>query len=61
MLIIGCFYFIRSEMKKNCFQVFHRFIKTVRAISPGSCKLNKIKFEPYGDLVDPAFSQFNEK
>ena len=21
---------------------------------------NKIKFEPYGDLVDQAFSQFNE-
>ena len=22
--------------------------------------MNKIKFEPYGDLVDQAFSQFNE-
>ena len=23
--------------------------------------MNKIKFEPYGDLADQAFSQFNEK
>ena len=21
--------------------------------------MNKLKFEPYGDLVDPSFSQFN--
>ena len=22
--------------------------------------MNKLKFEPYGDLVDPSFSQFND-
>ena len=33
--------------------------KTARRRSPGCCK-HKVKFEPYGDLVDQAFSQFDE-
>ena len=28
LLIRRCFYFIHSEMKKNCYQAFHQCIKT---------------------------------
>ena len=34
--------------------------QTSRARNRGCCKHEKNKFEPYGDLVDQAFSQFNK-
>ena len=34
--------------------------KPARTRSPGYCEQEQNKFEPYGDLVDQTFSQFNE-
>lgn len=57
-----CFYFICSEMEKNCYQAFHFFTK--EAPSEHSVQdvvnINKVMFERYGDLVDQAYSTFNE-
>ena len=56
------FCFFSSMMKSSCYQVAHHWIKI-------NCKnkepkdlvnRNKIKFEPYSDLVDQVFSQFND-
>ena len=39
LLTMCCFYFIRLEMKKNCFQVFHQCLKeTAKGRSPECCK-----------------------
>ena len=49
-------------MKKNCYKVFHHCIKN-KLQEQGVqdvVNTNKIKSEPHGDLVDQAYSQFNE-
>ena len=39
----------------------HDTMKTIaNAYLSNRAFMNKIKFEPYGDLIDQAFSQFNE-
>ena len=54
-------FFIRSEMKKNCYQVFHHYqSKLHEQVVQHVVNINKIKFEPYGDLFDQANSKFNE-
>ena len=56
------FCFIHSKMKKiairfSTLQQNKLQDQGVQAV----VKMNKVKFEPYGDLVDQTFSQFNEK
>ena len=54
-------YYVPFRDEKNCYQVFHHLSKqTGRARSPGCRKHEQNKFEPYGDLVDQTFFQFNE-
>ena len=61
-----CFYFIRSEMKKICYQAFHQYKlqKYQNKLQEDGFQnvpnINKIKFEPYGDFVNQDFSQYNQ-
>ena len=55
-----CFYFIRSEIKKIAVRFSTIVSKQREQGVQALVNLNKIKFEPYCDLVDQAFSQFNE-
>ena len=54
-------FYIRSEMKKNCYQVFHHYQNKLREqVVQHIININKIKFEPYCDLFDQDNSKFNE-
>ena len=46
-LVLLLFYPFRD--KKYCYQVFHHCIKSQDVVN-----INKMKFEPYGDLLDQA-------
>ena len=61
-LLMCCFYFICSEMKRNFHQVYNQCTKKKKNPRPRSleCYHYKMKFEPYGDSVDQACSQFNK-
>ena len=62
-LLMCCFYFICSEMKRNFHQVYNQCTKKKKQNPrPRSleCYHYKMKFEPYGDSVDQACSQFNK-
>ena len=49
-----CFYFILSEMKNNCYQVFHHLIKS-------NSKSKEFEFiEPFDDLVAQGYSKCTE-
>ena len=58
-------HFLKKNERTNVFQVFQQFIKKRKkklqekeAQDVGN--INKIKFEPSGNLVDQAFMQFND-
>ena len=54
-------FFSCSEMKKNCYQIFHYYQNKLREqVVQHVVNMNKIKFEPYGDLFDQANSKFDE-
>ena len=55
------FCFIYSKMKKIAIRFFTLQQNKLQDQGVQAVvKMNKVKFEPYGDLVDQTFSQFNE-
>ena len=57
LLIMCCFYFIRSGILLSGLLPFYQTKLQEQGVQN---VVNKMKFEPYGDVVDQAYSKFNE-
>ena len=53
------FYFFRLEIEKNCYR-FSTTVSKPSVRARNDLKINKIKFESNGDLIDQAYSKSKE-